>query len=312
MDADLKLHRRTRRRRVRRKAMIRGVYFLPSLATLGNACAGFAAIYVATLSPDLLPTDPQPLRSFRVDPITAFFTQHQFVAAVYLIALAMIFDALDGRLARITRHTTDFGGQLDSMADMVSFGVAPAILALRVFKFDGAEVPLIVSRLVFAAGMMYVACAALRLARFNVANEHGEQHHMSFLGLPSPGAAAAVMGLILMQQDLLAEARLQTGTFADVLHLLGTVATVLVPVVTLAAGLLMVSELRYPHVVNRLLRRRKSLGMLVLAVAVLALLIVQHRYVLGLAGLVLAFSGPVAWAWARMRRSRGKSDATPA
>ena len=120
----------------------------------------------------------------------------------------MVFDGLDGRLARFARHTTDFGGQLDSLADAISFGAAPAIIALHVFKFDGVDVPPFVARLIWAGGALYVACALLRLARFNVSNEHGEQSHMSFLGLPSPGAAGAVLGVVLMQQDLLLESRL--------------------------------------------------------------------------------------------------------
>ena len=139
--------RELRRRRLRRgskRAYVRSVQFLPTLATLGNGVAGFAAIYVATLDPDTAGPDR----------VAQYLVEHRFVAAVYFIALAMIFDALDGRLARFARHTTDFGGQLDSLADAVSFGVAPAIVALHVFKFDGVmgthEVPLLVTRLIWA------------------------------------------------------------------------------------------------------------------------------------------------------------------
>ena len=125
----------------------------------------------------------------------------------------MVFDALDGRLARFTRHTTDFGGQLDSLADVISFGAAPAFLALQVFRTaSGTTTPATCSRRsspgsIWAIGALYLSCAAIRLARFNVSNEHGEQHHFSFLGLPSPGAGGAVAALVLMQQDLLIQAR---------------------------------------------------------------------------------------------------------
>ncbi|MEM6313373.1 MAG: CDP-diacylglycerol--serine O-phosphatidyltransferase [Planctomycetota bacterium] len=278
------------------------MYFLPSLATLGNAVSGFAAIYVATLTPIAL-ADAQTLAD--VDPITFFFMRHTIVAAVYLVALAMIFDALDGRLARITRHTTDFGGQLDSMADMVSFGVAPAIIAVKAFRFEDVALPNPLTRLIFGVSMMFVACAALRLARFNVTNEHGEQHHLSFFGLPSPAAGGAVVGLALMQQDLLQESANYAGTWlGNALGVLGTIATIALPVVTLTAALLMVSNIRYPHVVNRGLRGRKSLGVLVLAVGIVALLIVQHRYVLGLFALGLMASGPGVALLARWRRRR--------
>src|SRR3954447_5614259 len=185
-------HRRRRMRRHGRRAYIRSVYFLPSMATLGNAVCGFGAMYVAAFDSTNVGNDPW----------AKWFATPKFLAAAYMIFLAMVFDALDGRLARFTRHTTDFGGQLDSLADVVSFGAAPAFIALLLFKNEGPFVPFVVSRLIWGMGAVYFACAAIRLARFNVSNEHGEQHHYSFLGLPSPGAAGAVVAFILMQQDL--------------------------------------------------------------------------------------------------------------
>lgn len=291
-----------RRRRIGRRgkrAYVRSVQFLPTLATLGNGIAGFAAIYVATLDPDTVGPDQ----------VAKYLVEHRFVAAVYFIALAMIFDALDGRLARFARHTTDFGGQLDSLADAISFGVAPAILALHVFKFDGImgrqEVPLFVTRLIWAFGALYVACALLRLARFNVSNEHGEQHHMSFLGLPSPAAAGAVLGVVLMQQDLLIGGNaMDSGALQDTLGIAATVLTLLLPIVLVTAGLLMVSSFRYPHVVNRVIRGQRSIPGIVLTLAILLLLVVQHRYVLGITGLVIAYSGPFWWLWGKARMKK--------
>ena len=295
-DRRKKRVRALRRRRVRRggrRAYVRSVQFLPSLATLGNALCGFAAIYVATLG------------GVQSDPLAAALFDNRFIAAVYLVALAMVFDALDGRLARLARHTTDFGGQLDSLADTVSFGVAPAIIALQTFKFDGLAVPLFVSRLIWAIGGLYVACCLVRLARFNVSNEHGEESHQSFLGLPSPGAAGAVLGLILMQQDLIVEARLaEPGRWAETLRALAVAATIALPLVLAAAAILMVSDLRYPHLVNRTARGNKSIAKLILAVSLVLVLVVAHRYTLGIAGLLFAFLGPAAWLARRARRSR--------
>src|SRR6476661_5214890 len=128
-----KEHRRRRLRRRGKRAYIRSVYFLPSMATLGNAICGFGAMYVTTL------VDDAPATLVGSDPIAIAFSHHRFLVAAYLIFLAMVFDALDGRLARFTRHTTDFGGQLDSLADVVSFGCAPAFLALQVFKTYGPD-----------------------------------------------------------------------------------------------------------------------------------------------------------------------------
>ena len=277
-------HRRRRMRRHGRRAYIRSVYFLPSMATLGNAVCGFGAMYVAAFDSTNVGEDPW----------ARALLAHKFLAAAYLIILAMVFDALDGRLARFARHTTDFGGQLDSLADAVSFGAAPAFIALMLFKAEGPVVPFAVSRLVWAVGALYFSCAAIRLARFNVSNEHGEQHHFSFLGLPSPGAAAAVVGVVLIQQDL---AHLGYHWSAR----LSTVVTYLLPLVVLGAGLLMVSAIRYPHLVNRYMRGRRSVARLVGVLAVLMIVIFQHRYAIGLGALLYALYGPLTLAYLRLR-----------
>ena len=232
------------------------------------------------------------------DPWARALLDHKFLAAAYLIILAMVFDALDGRLARFARHTTDFGGQLDSLADVISFGAAPAFIVLMLFKDNGpADIPFAVSRLVWAIGALYFSCAAIRLARFNVSNEHGEQHHFSFLGLPSPGAAAAVIGAVLIQQDL-------RGLGFDGYRWarsLSFVMTCLLPVIVLCAGLLMVSAIRYPHMVNRYLRGRRSIARLLSGVAVLLLVVVAHRYAFGVGSLVYALYGPFLFAYAKAR-----------
>jgi CDP-diacylglycerol--serine O-phosphatidyltransferase len=275
-------HRRRRIRRHGRRAYIRSVYFLPSLATLGNAVCGFAACYIATFD----------MENVGRDKIALTLMENKFLFACYFIIAAMVFDALDGRLARFTRHTTDFGGQLDSLADVVSFGMAPAFIAILLFKTEGPDnLRFFYSRLVWAIGAIYFSCAAVRLARFNVSNEHGEQHHFSFLGLPSPGAAAAVIGLMLMQQDLL----------ADGLPKLAFICALLLPVVLLVTGLLMVSHFRYPHIVNRWLRGRRSIARLVIVLVLLLLLVIAHRYVIGIGTIAYAVWGPVSWAMLRVR-----------
>lgn len=288
-------HRRRRMRRRSRTFYIRSVQFLPSLATLGNAICGFAAIYVAGLNMDRASGNP--------DPWAAALAPHQYTAAAYLIFIAMFFDAIDGRLARFTRHTTDFGGQLDSLADVISFGVAPAYLALQVFRFDGPELPFFVSRLIWAMGALYVSCAAIRLARFNVANEHGEQHHFSFLGLPSPAAGAVVAAFVLMQQHLKFEAIDQQRPILDTLS---NVCLYVLPLVMVGAGLLMVSTIRYPHLINRYLRGQQALGRLITALVVLLLLVVAHQYVLGVGALVYMLFGAVSYACIRLKAAGSK------
>lgn len=299
---DSEAHRRLRRRRIGRRAYIRSVQLLPSLATLGNAVCGFGAIYVAAFAMN----DPGN------DPWAQFFSRHSFLAACYLIILAMVFDALDGRLARFARHTTDFGGQLDSLADAVSFGAAPAFLALQVFKFDGPNTVFFLSRLIWAAGALYMACALIRLARFNVSNEHGEQAHMSFLGLPSPGAAAAVIGLILMQQDLKLLAmgfeQSKQMTAASIAWAGSYFGVAMIPLMLVSAGLLMVSDIRYPHLVNKYLRGKKSIGRLIAVVALLLIMVADvhaHRYVLGIGSVFFALSVPVVYFFSKWRRPAG-------
>ncbi len=280
MDDRAKERRRRRLRRLRRhgrRAYIRSVYFLPSMATLGNAVCGFAAAYMAALG-------------------------HHFTMAAYLIFAAMIFDALDGRLARIARHTTDFGGQLDSLSDVVSFGVAPAFAALLLMKAAYPGLPPPVARLVWAVSALFVCCAALRLARFNVSNEHGEQHHFSFLGLPSPAAGGTVAAWILMQQDLAHQAFEQGDSWqGHTLNHFSSICIILLPGVVLLTGLLMISQIRYPHLVNRYLRGRRSIGRLILVLIGLLALVVAHQYVAALGMITYVLWGTMS-ALMRIRR----------
>ncbi len=281
--------RRRRMRRRGRRAYIRSIYSLPSLATLGNAVCGFASMYVSTLD-----------HGSR-DRIADYFAEHNFVVAAYLIFLAMVFDALDGRLARFARHTTDFGGQLDSLSDAVSFGAAPAFLALQVFHhYHEVDSSPILGRMIWAIGALYMSCALLRLARFNVSNQHGEQHHFSFLGLPSPAAAGAVAAFVLMQQDL-AEHNPSLASFC----------AWMLPLIVLGTGLLMVSAIRYPHLVNRYLRGRRSMGRIVAALIALLALVVVHRYALAIGTFGYALWGFTSWVYTRVRH-RGMRVASAA
>lgn len=282
--------RRLRLKRRGRRAYIRSVYALPSLCTLGNAVCGFASMYVAFLS-------VSPGRT--ADPVTIWMASRGMPAAAYLIFMAMFFDALDGRLARIARHPTDFGGQLDSLADVISFGAAPAFLMLLLFRQYGPQqLPIQVSRLVWCIGAMYLSCAALRLARFNVSNAHGEQHHFSFLGLPSPGAGAAVAATVLMQRTMAQQA---AENQSAVLGHLASLCALLLPLLVLGMGLLMISSIRYPHLVNRYLRGKRSIARLLVVLTLLFLLVIAFQYTIGAGTIAFALWGPVSYLHARFR-----------
>ncbi|MFT3787125.1 MAG: CDP-alcohol phosphatidyltransferase family protein [Tepidisphaeraceae bacterium] len=296
-DLERAAARRQRRRRraalIRergRAAMVRGVHFLPSLATLGNVLCGFSAMYACTFASGNQSYDPW-ARALLAEPL---------LTAVYLILFAAFFDVLDGRLARMTRHTTDFGGQLDSLADVISFGCAPAFICLQLFHRLG-DVPLVVTRLVWCLGMLYVACAAIRLARFNVTNVHAEQAHRSFQGLPSPAAAMAALAVVLVHEELALDGYESAAR---------TVIWGIIPVL-LSTALLMVSELRYPHLMNTMLRGRKSVFKLVAGLIVILLLVLRHRYVIAFAALAFLVAGPLYW-WQLRRASAQPKAPTPA
>ncbi len=146
-----------------------------------------------------------------------------------------------------------------------------------------------------------MSCAAIRLARFNVSNEHGEQHHQSFLGLPSPAAGGTVVAFVLLQQEMVHQ------KWSQVAHAMAWT----LPLVVLVAGLLMVSHIRYPHLVNRYLGGRKTPATLVLILAIMLGIIVAHRYVLAVGTIAYLLWGLLgsAWLW---RRSTSAQAARPA
>ncbi|MHC4479217.1 MAG: CDP-alcohol phosphatidyltransferase family protein [Planctomycetota bacterium] len=173
--------------------------------------------------------------------------------AAWMLVAAMICDALDGRVARRRAQTSRFGAQMDTLADMVSFGVAPALMMMVMIRrelIQWGHAPFGFEQFGQAAvfiAIIYVCCAALRLARFTVETSVDEASHRGFRGLPSPGAAGAIISLIYLHDHLGTSGGWQRT--ADVI-------TKLLPLCTLFIGLLMVSRVRYVHAVSAFLRRR--------------------------------------------------------
>ncbi|MFO0837567.1 MAG: CDP-alcohol phosphatidyltransferase family protein [Phycisphaerae bacterium] len=270
---------------------LRAIALLPAAATLGNLLCGVLALLACLMAvrseySTLFATQP------RVHAYLAHFFPTHIAIGAYLIVLAMIFDALDGRLARIARRTSEFGAQLDSIADIVSFGVAPVVLFITILFRPSSETEpsLLVSgwqwRLSVLCALVYVSCAAIRLARYNAENVRDESGQRRFSGLPTPGAAAAFTALLVLHEDL-ATAPAAGFDWAEAVRWTMALAA-------FALGLLMVSRLDYVHVFNVYVRREHPPIHLVWIVVALViawfspqLLLVGVAYAYVLSGLVL-------------------------
>jgi CDP-diacylglycerol--serine O-phosphatidyltransferase len=237
-------------RRVR-KQRLKSITILPSLITILNGIFGFAAIVVTS--------------------------RGHFSLAGYFILLAMIADMLDGRLARMSQNTSSFGGQLDSLCDVISFGVAPAFLMLKVMEIELKTYSdeNFIQRFIWVTVAAYLSCAAIRLARFNVENEENTSAHMNFVGLPTPAAAGVMVSLIILQQKN-----------PEILSVLSIIIILILPFAALGTAMLMVSRIRYPHVLNHYLRGKKPFSDLIKILLLLAFVLWNLQ-----AALVLIFCG---------------------
>ena len=207
----------------------------------------------------------------------------------------MVLDALDGRVARMTRADTAFGAQLDSLADMVTFGLAPAVLAWVAGVRAGLD-----QNLLWAAGAVYAACAAIRLARYNVKQALPRRVKSSdFEGLPSPAAAGLVAGLLVL------------GGVNDLDLQIRERGLSLLPFVALGAGLLMTSSIPYLHLADRLGRRRLGPLMGLMALLLMGILALYPAMALAVAFLGYAMAGLGWWALGRILPRETDADQDP-
>ena len=234
----------------------RGIYLLPNLFTTAALFAGFYALIASV--------------------------NHQFAASAIAVLVAIVLDGMDGRIARMTNTQSDFGAEYDSLADMVSFGVAPAVLAYEWMLHD-------IGKFGFLVAFVYVSGAALRLARFNV--QKTVQDKRFFKGLPSPSAAALVATSIW---------------FADDYQLHGyAAAVVLTLAVTTAAALLMVSNIRYYSFKDLDLRGRIPFVVLLVMVLVFGFISLDPPLIMMLGFVGYTISG-VLFTLMQLRRSRAE------
>jgi CDP-diacylglycerol--serine O-phosphatidyltransferase len=220
--------------------MRRSMFVLPSSITMASVFCGFSSVVMSINAAGATP-------------------ERYFLWAAGLLVLAGVFDGLDGRVARATNTATEFGVQLDSLADVVSFGMAPAILAYRFGFFQlGIHDPHL-RAVGWAACFVFTACGALRLARFNI--QVGAVDSRYFVGLPIPAGAACVAAVIIWHPTPLATA-LQAYWFAAELFIV---------------GLLMVSTVRFPSFKKRATSPRAAMVTSLFIVLFFALLILLQQ-----------------------------------
>jgi CDP-diacylglycerol--serine O-phosphatidyltransferase len=221
---------------------------LPCLFTLGNAACGFVA-------------------TIRVASFVYSGNEQYLVDAAYMILVAMLFDAFDGKLARMAKATSDFGAQLDSLADAVSFGIAPAALVAmwnsKLLAASATET--FWAQMTWFFCLAYAMAALLRLARFNVEDETEGKTHTYFTGLPTPGAGGFIASLVIFHSYIAPPAR--NEVVGTLYYLLGqesivslrTFVYTVVPLVMIILAFLMVSSrIRYVHVLNKFFRGKKT------------------------------------------------------
>ena len=255
------------------------IQVLPTLVTAGNLVAGLLCI--AYLMDAGASQDAE--------------ASALVVKGAWLIFFGMLCDAADGRIARLTGTTSGFGAQLDSMADVVTFGVAPALLAKAVL---GAEFPLIPARVLFALVVVYVVGGALRLARYNVESERtgsrdGKHVTMMFSGLPSPAAAGVIASLVLVHHQY------------AFLRYIDWALLILTPIL----GFLMISRLPYVHIANRYLDGRRPLATVVVLVMLVFFMVSFFEQTVAAGFLAYAISGMVLGLVAKLRRMEWAEEA---
>ncbi len=258
--------RRKKKNRPRRLTLA----VLPTMLTLGNAVCGLAAIAVVISSPESLNWQPE---------------SKLFVAGL-LIYGGMLFDALDGSAARLTGQASEFGAELDSLCDAVTFGTAPAVIIWQLSD-------VLPQRLTWGIGVLFTLCVLIRLARFNVETGQDDPHD-GFEGLPSPAAAGTVAAFAIAVPELKSVAI--DSMYPDQIRSLADhcvwASHYVIPILALVLAYLMVSRFQYPHVFQQWVQGRRALHQIGQALFVLFGVILLDWLTLPLVFSYFAFASP--------------------
>jgi CDP-diacylglycerol---serine O-phosphatidyltransferase len=264
--------------------MRRGAYLLPSLFTIGNILLGFYAIVLGLraytvltrlTAPRVVPHDPR---------LDAVFSDFQ--TAALLVFLAGILDAMDGRIARLTGTDSEFGKEYDSLADVFTFGVAPALLTHLWGLYEWGRIGWLIP-------FFYLVCTATRLARFNVQTRVVDSRF--FVGLPAPAAAGSICSILFFAPD---------SEWREWMQVLMLVALTLI-------GTLMVSTFRYSSFKKLDLRRRWSFRAMLPFAAILGVIVYEWRATFLVIAVLFTLSGPVSYLTSRWRAHRGRPGEPP-
>jgi CDP-diacylglycerol--serine O-phosphatidyltransferase len=236
----------------------KGIYIVPSILTCGNMSCGYLSV-VSAINGD-------------------------FTKAAWLLIISIVFDMMDGRVARLTKTTSEFGVQLDSLGDLVSFGIAPSVIMYQLVLNSMGKTGI-------AIAILFVLCSSLRLAKFNVQVKNGVIHN-SFIGLPTPASAGLLISFVLSYELFIAIPG-QTLTFKTIPILMKNMPIFFrtMPIVMIILSMLMVSNIQYLSFKKIKLSKPKAFRFLVLIILLILLILAFPQNIIFILFSLYAFSG---------------------
>ena len=258
--------------KIKKDNIKKGIYIIPSLFTCGNMACGFLSI-ISSINGN-------------------------FITAAWFLIGALACDIVDGRIARMTKTTSVFGMQLDSLSDLVSFGIAPAIMMYQLVLNTMGNIGI-------AIAVLYALCCALRLARFNTLSQSGEVHK-HFVGLPTPASAGVIISFVLSYQLLGPEGlTLDFKTIPVLMDLMPTFFKVM-PVVIVILSFLMVSNVPYFSFKIFKFSKIRTIEILALVIVLIILIVVYPQNIIFIIFTIYAVSGLVYFLIQALKKNKEK------